>query len=149
MVKLNLDLDLLAKNIVAMAYNSYTNVIVGNAPQCVHDLYNRYQDVRIGDLVVELSTALMCFAEGRCKYRSALDAVGYLLRVTQEPVVFSGDPDFVWDEAVEGCPHPTERCVYIRTLDGREFRWTNASFISAPTEYPIRAKMLDSSSILW
>lgn len=126
------ELEKLARDTALSIYNSYRNVLVGTAPQCVHDLYARFRDVRPGDLVLETTAFLM-------PGRSALDGLGYLLRETWEPVVFS-DPDFVWDEKAEGKPHPTERCYYIRTLDGREFRWTNASFISAPTDWPMRGQ---------
>lgn len=126
-----LDLEKLAREVATALYNAYSNTLVGRAPQCVFDLGDRFKDVRAGDLVVEVTTCLM--RNGR----PAIDAVGHLLRITEEPVDF-GDPEFVWDEKAEGRPHPTERCYYIRTLDGREFRWTNASFISAPSEWPMR-----------
>lgn len=134
---MKLDLEKLARGIAIMAYNAHGAVLVGDAPQCVHDLRNRLKDIQVGDLVVETTTCNMDGRRGKKYYRPALDAVGYLLRITWEPVVW-GDPDFVWDEKVEGEPHPTEKCTYIRTLDGREFRWTNASFVSAPTEWPMR-----------
>lgn len=127
-----MELEQIARAIVLSNYHAYVNTLVGTAPQCVHDLTNRYRDIRPGDFVIEITTALM-FDRGR----SSLDAVGQLLRITQEPADF-GDPEFIWNEEEEGCPHPTERCTYIRTFDGREFRWTNASFISIPTEYPMR-----------
>ena len=125
-----LDLEKLAREIALLVYNSSGNVIVGDAPQCVHDLSDRFNDVRVGDLVVERTTSLM-------KSRPALDAVGYLLRAADEPMNVSY-PDFEWDEKIEGKPMPKERVYYIRTLDGREFRWYNASLTSAPTEWPMR-----------
>jgi hypothetical protein len=137
-MKIKLDLEKLARDIATMAYNASGNVLVGHGPPCVFELSDRFRDVRVGDLVVETTTALMDGRKGPKYHRPALDAVGYLLRITWEPIVFTGDPDFVWDEKVEGRPHPKEECVYIRTLDGREFRWTNASFVSAPTEWPMR-----------
>lgn len=83
--------------------------------------YLSSEELRPGALVVETTTLHM-------PYRSDLDGVGWLIKVTQEPVKFS-NPDFIWDEEVEGQSHPMERCVYIKTLDDREFRWTNASFV--------------------
>lgn len=130
-------LELLARQIVTTVYNSYASTLVGHGPPCVFDLNNRLRDIQVGDLVVETSTALMDGRNGEKYYRPALDALGHLIKITWEPVVWS-DPEFVWDEEIEGKPHPTEKCVYIRTLDGREFRWTNASFISAATEWPMR-----------
>lgn len=134
---MELDLEKLARGIAMMAYNASGAVLVGKAPQCVHDLRKRFEDIQVGDLIVEITTAGMDGRRGPKYFRPALDAVGYLVKVTWEPVVW-GDPDFVWDEAVEGKPEPTEKCIYINTLDGREFRWTNASFVSAPTEWPMR-----------
>jgi hypothetical protein len=131
-------LEKLARDIATMAYNASGAVLVGNAPPCVHELRKRFEDIKIGDLVVETTTALMDGRRGEKYFRPALDAVGYLVKVTWEPIVWEGDPDFVWDEVVEGKPHPTEKCTYIQTLDGREFRWTNASFVSAPNEWPMR-----------
>lgn len=131
------DLEKLARIIVTMAYNASGAALMGRPTQRIEDLRNRFDDIQIGDLVVETSTALMDGRRGEKYFRPALDALGYLVKITWEPVVW-GDPDFVWDEAVEGKPEPTEKCVYIKTLDGREFRWTNASFISCPGEWPIR-----------
>lgn len=89
-------LEKLAREIGVSVYNAYCNTLVGTAPQGVHELNARMKDVRVGDLVVEMTTLLM-------PTRSPLDAVGYLLRETHEPVRFS-DPDFVWDEKEEGAP---------------------------------------------
>lgn len=138
---MKLDLEKLARDIATMAYNASSVSLVGTGPQCVHDLRKRFEDIQPGDLVVETTTCLMDGRRGSSGpkfHRPALDAVGYLIKITWEPIVFEGDPEFAWDDAVEGKPHPTEKCVYIRTLDGREFRWTNASFVSAPTEWPMR-----------
>lgn len=131
------DLEKLARAIVTMAYNASGALYMGKPTGRVEDLRRRFDDIQVGDLIVETSSALMDGRRGEKNYRPALDALGYLVKVTWEPVVW-GDPDFVWDEAAEGKPEPTEKCTYIRTLDGREFRWTNASFISCPVEWPIR-----------
>lgn len=128
----NHELASIARLIGTSVYNAHGAVLVGNPARVTEALYERMKDVRIGDWVVEQTTILM-------PNRSALDAVGRLIKITQEKVDF-GDPNFVWDGAEEGRPHPTETCTYIRTLDGREFRWTNASFISVPTEHPIRPR---------
>jgi hypothetical protein len=47
----------------------------------------------------------------------ALDRIGYLVRVQDEP-------SYVREEKAEPLPHPT-RYWTIRTLDDREVRWTN------------------------
>lgn len=124
------ELEKLARLIAIGTYNAYSHTLVGYGAPRIFELSDRLQDIQIGDLIVEITTCLM-------PLRPALDAVGVLLRITQEPVDF-GDPDFVWNEEEEGRPHPTEKCTYIRTLDGREFRWTNASFVSVPAEHPMR-----------
>lgn len=108
------------------AYNAYTNTLVGTAPQCIYDAGARMKAPVVGDWVIETSTIYM-------NGRSPLDAVGILEEAGREPVVWS-DPDFVWDEEEQGVPHPTEQVWYIRTLDGRRFRWTNASIIAILSE---------------
>lgn len=129
------ELEELARVIGLSAYNAEGAALVGDPAPVTEAFYKRTQDVRIGDWVVERTTIAMSVSNTH--YRPALDAVGRLIKITEEKVAFD-DPDFVWDEKEEGRPHPTEKCVYIRTLDGREFRWTNASFLSIPAEYPLR-----------
>lgn len=125
----------LARVIGVSAYNAYSATLVGNSAPITKNFSKRLQDIQVGDWVVEITTILMSLPGARI-HRPALDAVGVLLRTTQEKVDFSkSDPDFVWDEAVEGRPHPTERCTYIKTIDDREFCWTNARFISVPSEW--------------
>jgi hypothetical protein len=116
----------LARIIRTVTYNAYIATLVGSAPPCTLKFNEFLRKPEFGQWVMETTTVGM-------GNRSDLDGVGILLRITQEPVVFS-DPDFAWDEEVEGQPHPTEACTYIRTIDGREFRWTNASFIAVPTK---------------
>jgi len=128
------ELEEIARAIGISTYLAYTTTLVGNPAPITTEYRDRVKDVRVGDMVVEVTTILMSVTGGH--YRAALDAVGHLVKITQEPVVFSAG--FVWDEKEEGRPHPTETCTYIKTLDGREYRWTNASFISVPTEYPVR-----------
>lgn len=120
-----MDLSTIARIIRGITYNSYDAVLVGSGPPCVHEFRKRMTQIEPGALVIETSTIGMADRD--------LDAVGYLLEVTQEPVIF-GDPYFVWNEADEGRPHPTEAIHYIQTLDGRRYRWSNARFISVPHE---------------
>jgi len=119
-------LEALAKAIRNITYNAHGATLIGPEIPVVQRLGNRMNDIKIGDLIVEISTIWM-------QQRSDLDGLGYLIRIEQEPVDF-GPRAEPWDEKEEGQPHPTERCTYIKTLDGREFRWTNASFIAAPIE---------------
>ncbi len=128
-----MELEDIARAMGISAYLAHGALLYGNPTPNTEQLLARMRDIRPGDWVVEETTILMSVS-GR---RPALDAVGRLIKITRENVVF-GDPDFVWDEAIEGTPHPTETCTYIRTLDDREFRWTNASFVSVPVEFPIR-----------
>lgn len=130
------DLEQIARTMGVCAYTAWVAVLCGNPTGNQEQLNKRMRDIQVGDWIVETTTILMSVT-GR-SYRPALDAVGRLVKITQEKVVFS-DPDFVWDETAEGKPHPTEACTYIKTLDGREFRWTNASFVSIPNEWPIRS----------
>lgn len=56
----------------------------------------------------------------------ALDRIGYLVRLEDEP-------SYIREDAKEPLPHPT-RYWTIRTLDGREFRWTNVQVTRVITE---------------
>lgn len=103
-------------------YNNWDCVLVGNAPEFVRKHFERMSNPIVGDLVIEASTLGMA-------NRDDLDGIGLLEEIAWEKVPFDGP----WDEAVEGQPHPTEKCFYIRTLDGRRFRWTNARIIAALT----------------
>jgi hypothetical protein len=59
----------------------------------------------------------------------SIDAVGLFLRSAREPV-FTLEQ---WEEGGGGeDPIPLETVYYIQTLDGREFRWTNATFYAVP-----------------
>jgi hypothetical protein len=83
-------------------------------------IYQRMQIQLPGDLVVEITTL------GK---HNDLDAVGTFLCITQELVDFGPNAD-PWDEKEEGPPHPTENRTHIRTLDGREFCWHTAQFLT-------------------
>jgi len=114
-------LDRISHAIRVSAYAVYTGLLRGNLTARERQISDRIRDCREGDLVVEITT-------GPAHRKPDIRGVGILLKVCREPVKFS-DTDFVWDEAVEGQPHPTEKVYYIQTLDGNECRWTNASFI--------------------
>lgn len=121
------ELEAIATAFRRCAYNAYLNTLVGSAPPRVIEALERMKNPRVGDWVIETTTVWM-------GTRSDLDGIGILEEIAREPFVFSGDPDFVWDEEVEGAPHPTETVYYLRTMDGRRFRWTNASIVAVPTE---------------
>lgn len=84
----------------------------------IGEKYRPTLEARVGDFVVEQTT----FYRGVTRAVHYLDSVGVLERITHEPV--EGD----WDDE----PPPTERVWYIRTLDGRSYRWVNARFIGCP-----------------
>lgn len=118
-----MDLEAVAKAFQEAVSTAWSNVLIGNAPPVVKAAYQQMSNPSPGDWVAELTTMGM-------RGRSSLDAVGILEEIARERVEFS-DPDFVWDETEDG-PHPTETIYYIRTMDGRRFRWSNATIIAAP-----------------
>lgn len=105
---------------------AWGNVLIGSAPPCVQNAYEKMKNPEVGSWVCEITTAGM-------RGRDPLDAVGVLEKVAAEKIDFN-DPDFVWDEEEEGRPHPTETVYYLRTLDGREFRWSNATLVTILTK---------------
>ena len=76
-------------------------------------LFDRMWVPEIGDLVFEMSTAYRCEDDDK-----HVDAVGYLLS-TGEETDDAGNPEDVYR---------------IMTLDGREARWSNATFLARPEE---------------
>jgi hypothetical protein len=118
------DLETFATAFRGSAYNAYLNTLI-SGPPVIHEAYKRMSNPVVGDWVIETSTIYM---KGH-----NLNGLGVLAEIANEPVDFN-DPDFVWDEVEEGRPHPKERVYYINTLDGRRFRWTNASVIAILTE---------------
>lgn len=133
------ELEKLATSIRRFADAAYGATLVGRAPDCTIDFNRRMRAPQIGDLVIETSTVY------RSRGTTDIDAVGYLEEVAREKVIFDDDPDFVWDETVEGQPHPTEPVTYIRTLDGRRFRWTNANFVALSWRTDSAQKQLEST----
>jgi hypothetical protein len=104
------------------AYNLYSACLVGNPAPFVARLYEQMKSPQSGDVVLEVSTI---YDESRTGTR-----LGRLVRVAAEPV-------FTATEWAEGGgrpdePIPTERVWYIALDGGREFRWTNATFIRVP-----------------
>lgn len=70
----------------------------------------------------------------RMGQNNILDCIGVLDRTLREPICSEEH----WRDPVNGHgaypeePVPTEQVWYIRTLDGREVRWTNALFVRVP-----------------
>lgn len=100
--------------------NLHTALLCGSPTPMQAMLLEDMRRVEIGDLVMESSTS----------YHIAQDAnaLGWLREITSEPA-FSD-----WDEEAEGEECPYEKVWYIDTLDGRRFRWTNASFLTVPID---------------
>lgn len=107
-----------------VGYELWKAHLVGNSCPSNTRRFNRMRVPRTGDLVLETSSALLWMLGIRqSDWHVAENGVGYLLREAREAI-----PN--WDEAELGEPAPTEKIWYIRTLDGRELRWTNADFIA-------------------
>lgn len=123
------DLKQLATLMRRAIYSAFDATLINNAPPVTRNFFERTRNPKVGDLVIETTTVYGM----RHANATDLDGIGILEEIAWEPVIF-GDPDFVWDEKVEGEPHPTEKCFYIRTFDGRRFRWTNANIIAAVSD---------------
>jgi hypothetical protein len=105
------------------AYNHYLATLVGNPTPSVKRAGDRMTSPRVRDWVIETSTI---YDRARDKNR-----IGRLLRVENEPICTAEQ----WAERGGGIePVPRERVTYLRTVDGREYRWTNASFIAVPAD---------------
>lgn len=113
----SIDLETLAR-LVQGATSTAWALALGGTERCLKT-YEHMANPQPGDFVMEQSTALM-------PSRPALDGVGELLRVTEENRTVAE-----WDIESDG-PIPKERVFYIKTFDGREYRWTNASFVKVP-----------------
>lgn len=115
------ELESLARYIRQTADSLWSATLIHPGPK-YQDLRRDMEVLTPGGLVAEVSTLGI---------KPAINAVGYLIKKTEEPVDFGPGAD-PWDEVAEGRPHPTEPIWYIKTLDGREMRWHNARFIRVP-----------------
>ncbi|MGB1214951.1 MAG: hypothetical protein ACPG4X_16405 [Pikeienuella sp.] len=109
-----------ARSIRILGNHAWLATLCSNQTPNQKALFEAMQSPNIGDIVFESSTI----------YRRSLDldAVGILLKDCHEPAHTD------WDEIEEGGPCPSERVFYVQTLDGREKRWTNASFHCVPDQ---------------
>ncbi len=112
------------------AYAAYMATLRGDVPAWSH---KNFEPV-VGQPVVEISTMGMWGADP-AKYKpehahlaNVLNCIGTLERIAAEPVWTEAE----WKAEGETGPIPTQKVWYIRTLDGREFRWENATFIRVP-----------------
>jgi hypothetical protein len=121
-------LERLATTLRRFAYYAGRATLVGNPAQVTREFNDRMRNLQVGDLVIETTTVFGF----RHSPASDLDGIGWLEEVALEHVQME------WDEETDG-PHPTEPVHYIRTFDGRRFRWVNASFEALP-EYQLPKK---------
>lgn len=128
-------------NLIAInGYAAYRNTCVGDPAPRVREEFERSILPQPGDLVLEITGRWYTGDSDGIRW-----ALGYLLRVTQEPVQSRDDfqqmhaeGDY-WkspDERYEDIP--TEDVWYIKPLDGRleSVRWRNCSFIRIHTTLP-------------
>ncbi len=104
--------------LIANAYAAYSSSLQGT--QASLKRFNWFKAIKPGDLVMETSTMFM---RGRDEIR-----IGFLISDEREPM-FS---DAEWEEMKADYKEvrPTEQVFRIkRLIDGKESRWTNASFI--------------------
>lgn len=112
-----------ARLVCCAAYAAYMATLRGDVPAGSHKNF----EAVVGTTVFEC----MMF---RMKKTGILDCIGVLERMEHEPFCTEEH----WRDPVNGHgalisePVPTEKVWYIRTLDGREVRWTNALFVRVP-----------------
>ncbi len=114
-----LDMNDVAIAIAESAYWSYSNSLSGAAGGRHTTAYHYFEwstKPYPGQLVVEISA----------RRKPAIDRVGVLESITQEPVQD-------WDNPELNGPPPLVTIWTIRCLDGRQMRWENCQFIVAPS----------------
>lgn len=118
-----------ARLVCSSAYAAYMSTLRGDVPAGS----NKNFEAVVGRTVFEC----MMWRMGKA---NILDCVGVLERMEREPICAEEQ----WRDPVNGYgayPHdpvPTEQVWYIRTLDGREVRWTNALFVLVPDSADFR-----------
>jgi hypothetical protein len=119
-------------------YQAYRHTVVGNPAPQVANTFDRLTHPVPGDLVLEISTCQRWLHSDR----SPGHALGWLLRVVQEPVMTQdgldqlhqeGDYFDTPDETIATIP--TEKVFYVKPLDGsiESARWIDADFIVVQT----------------
>ena len=88
---------------------------------------------QVGRLVMECSSFYYAFQQhGFERGYDPLNCIGTLERIASEPLKTPEE----WNEGIEDKSEwevpPDESVHYLRTLDGREYRWTNCMFILVP-----------------
>lgn len=88
---------------------------------------------QVGRMAMEVSSFYHAFdPAGPTRGYDPLNAIGVLERIEWEPMA---SPE-KWNDGVEDKSEwetpPNEKVHYLRTLDGREFRWVNSMLILVP-----------------
>ncbi len=116
-----LDVDAALELLAVNAYIAHTLSICGDPSPDQARYHERMGNPVVGDLVLE-TTAYDA---------PAINRIGRLISV-EMGLPHDFDPDD-WDTDVDG-PLPEELIWTIETLDGRNFRWRNCSFITVPED---------------
>ena len=125
------------------AYAAYMATLRGDVPAGSHQNFQP----EVGVPVVEISTIGMWdnlvhykLDESREHLRDVLNCIGTLERIANEPL-YTPEQWVEMGES-ENDPISSQKAWYIRTLDGREFRWENALFIRVPNARDFRVMNL-------
>ncbi len=110
-----------ARVLLAIGMRLWNSVLHGCNAGSRIKLFERMSHPEPGDLVYERSSSFML--PPQFPDYPALNKVGHLISIAREPL-----PN--WVEYDEDDPNPGERVIYIRTLDGRTYRWTNADVVA-------------------
>jgi hypothetical protein len=88
------------------------------------DYFTRMSNPEVGDLVMEITN----FGA------KPIDRIGRLISADQEPPPYLDEATYDEEEWEGPWPPYLEKVWRIKTLDGREFYWTNARFIVIPED---------------
>ena len=104
---------------------AWADMLFGHNSQHVNAAAARARNVRVGDLVLEMSH------RARANY-DARTTLGTLIAIEQRRTDAALPDDEKWNEADEGRPCPTETAYVICDMRGDMITWTNASFYALP-----------------
>lgn len=136
--------DAFACRLIALnGYVAWSNTLVGDPAPKISEQFQRSNDPRPGDLVLETTTIFRWLPHVNVGPGVAL---GWLISKEDEPIMSREDFDAMHargehynaeDETYESLP--TESVYTLRPLDNSEIeeqRWVNANFIRVHTEPP-------------
>lgn len=107
------------KLLEANAYRVYQTALSGALGSGQDSLWKKISNPEVGDLVLETTTLWSANSDGK--------RLGRLMSIAREEYPISEDDRKQYLDRGESTPH--EKVYYLELLDGREMRWTNASFI--------------------